>query len=189
MKRHPDNKSDTTGSKLTAREREVRAVEMRKAGFPLHQIAKEIGYASPSGAHKAITRALRRLADKLNNDTEELRALETERLDRLWGEAYSQVTGKNVATETRLKAIVACVQISRQRARICGLNKPEQVNVGNAGDKPFEVNQLPSTSQQAHGILGALLSGEEGGTLRLGEEDFSVEDILEALTGPVAGSA
>ena len=191
MTKSNDGKSLTAPVKLTAREKELKAVTMRKAGYTLKQIADECGYAAPSGAHKAIMRSLKRLSDQIIDETDNLRALESERLDRLWHEAYMIATGAVTGTtvETRLKAMMACVQISRQRSRVQGLNKPEQVNVGNPADEAFKVSQLPSTSQQAHGILGALLSGEEGATLRLGAEEFEIEDILEALTGPVAGSA
>ena len=43
----------------TAREKQIRALELRKAKVPYHVIAEELGYASPSGAKQAVDRAIR----------------------------------------------------------------------------------------------------------------------------------
>jgi hypothetical protein len=97
---------------------EVQVLELRKAGWTFERIAQRLGYANKSGAWKAYDRAL---TATLQEPADELRALERERLDALFGSMYEIAVTKGSArhAEVALKAM-------EQRARLLGLNAPER---------------------------------------------------------------
>lgn len=66
------------GSKIKAHERHLAALELRKAGASYQTIAERLGYRSSSGAHKAVSSALKAT---LREPADELRELEVTRLD------------------------------------------------------------------------------------------------------------
>jgi hypothetical protein len=96
------------------KEREV--IALRRAGYTFDDIARRLNYAHPSGAYTAYQRALKRTL--VEAGTEELRATELDRLDRLqaavWDEA---MTGNPTAIQTALK-------ILDRRAKYLGLDAP-----------------------------------------------------------------
>ena len=161
---------------LEIREKENRALELRRAGFTLQRIADEVGYADPSGAKKAIKRYYDRLEAEANefNRSEEL-----ERLDRL------QVALWNRAIKGDEKAIRTVLRIMELRAKILGLFAPvkSQVEVLNyelTGEYDLEVDELADyfaelerrketitvTEQQDEGVTIYMETqdGEEGTT-------------------------
>jgi hypothetical protein len=99
--------------KFTAAERKRRALELRRAGASYEQIADQIGYANRGGAHKAVTSALK---TAVQEQADELRTLECERLDRLLLAVWK------AAIDGDLKAIDRALRIQEQRARLLGLN-------------------------------------------------------------------
>ncbi len=106
------SKHSTAPSDINARERMNQALSLRKAGASLDQVATACGYASKSGAHKAIRRALSELP---RENAEELRALELARLDELLM-SYWQRAKKDV------NAAHLVLKIAAQRAQLLGLN-------------------------------------------------------------------
>jgi len=80
--------SKASANRIAAAERRGQALALRKAGIGYAAIARQLGYAGPSGAYKAIVTALRALT---REPAEELRALELARLDELlaglWADA------------------------------------------------------------------------------------------------------
>ena len=107
-------------SNAAAADKERQALELRKAGASFQAIADKLGYADPSGAHRAVVRAL---ASTIQQPADELRPLEAERLDRLllavWPDACN---GDD-------RAINRALQIMGQRAKLLGLNAPTRVDV------------------------------------------------------------
>jgi transcriptional regulator len=96
-------------------EKQRRVLELRKEGLTLQQIADELGYACPSGAHKALTRALEHM---LREPVEEVRALECARLDAMWQKAWSRLKRGNV------NAIDVLLRIMTRRSKLLGLDAP-----------------------------------------------------------------
>jgi hypothetical protein len=71
--------------------REIRAVELRKAGLNYQQIAQALGYANKGGAYKAVHRALRKWGQPV---TEEYRILELARLDAITSRLWAKGLGR-----------------------------------------------------------------------------------------------
>jgi hypothetical protein len=72
------SRQQTTGAIIETREREAKALELRKHGASLSEIARAVGYTNESGASKAIRRSLARLDE---SDAAELREIEASRLE------------------------------------------------------------------------------------------------------------
>ena len=105
----------------TPKERQARALELRKAGLTYQQIADALGYGSHSAAQKAIQSGLKAI---IREPAEELRTLELERLDKMLASHWPAVTKGHVrSTEVALR-------IMERRAALLGLDAPKDVNLG-----------------------------------------------------------
>lgn len=105
--------------------RHLQALEMRRAGASYDAIAEQLGYAGHEGARKAVSAALKRT---LEEPAAEVRALEVERLDRLWAKWYPLACGDASADlETAAKASELCLKLARRRADLLGLDSPRKV--------------------------------------------------------------
>lgn len=100
---------------VIAAERQLKAIELRKAGHTFQEIATRCGYAHPSGAYRAVTLGLK---NTLREPCEHLRVLEGERLDGLWRVAWEQAQAGDQA------AIARCIDIMKRRASLLGLDAP-----------------------------------------------------------------
>ncbi|NDC48861.1 MAG: hypothetical protein EBZ61_07260 [Micrococcales bacterium] len=97
-------------------DKEHRVVSLRREGLTWDLIAKEVGYASPSGASDAYYRASYRVVQE---DVEQIRHLENERLDFLFNAVWKS------ALEGDHKAVDSCLRIMARRAKLLGLdNRP-----------------------------------------------------------------
>lgn len=99
---------------VDANERQVRALELRKAGVSYQTIADTLGYGGPSGAFKAVQTALK---TTLREPAEELRSLEMERLDQAAFAIAAQVRAGNLGAIDRL------LRIMERRAKMLGLDR------------------------------------------------------------------
>ncbi len=108
-------RSKTAPTTLTAKEKQITALEMRKAGATFEKIATAVGCGTTQ-AHRYVTQALRELAEKISETAQELRSLEAQRLDALllglWGKA----------TKGDHAAVNAALRIMERRARLFGLD-------------------------------------------------------------------
>lgn len=120
------SESKTSAKRLEAVAKQRQALELRKAGVGFEEIARQLGYAGPSGAYKAVQTALR---NTIQQPADELRRLEVARLDRLllgiWGDASR---GDVVKLDRVLR-------IMQRRADLLGLDAPKRV------DATIEVRQ------------------------------------------------
>lgn len=112
--------SSTGVRNLSALDRQMQALDLRKSGASFAQIAQALGYATPSGAHKAVMSAIKKT---LREPAEEVRTLELERLDRLQMAAWTK------AIKGDLRAIDAVLRIMKRRAELLGLDAPARINV------------------------------------------------------------
>jgi hypothetical protein len=103
---------------VNALERQLRALELRKAGVGYDEIAKALGFKWRSGAFAAVKRALHEVK---REPCQELIVLEAERLDSLFWAIYPK------AKHGDYGAIDRCLNIMKQRAALLGLNAPEKV--------------------------------------------------------------
>lgn len=112
----------TTGTKMIEAKRKQReAVQLRIAGASLQQIAERVGYSHASGAHAAITSALREMLPE--QERADARRLELAKLDRLEMAAWpAALTGDDRAQAT----ILRCVAM---RSKLLGLEAPAVLDV------------------------------------------------------------
>ncbi len=105
--------------RVTARQREARALQLRQAGLTYAQIGRHLGVCE-SRAWRIVQRALRRVvADPLG----ELRQLENLRLDSLLMAVWPK------AMAGQLEAVDRVLSIMARRARLLGLDAPTQHQV------------------------------------------------------------
>lgn len=122
-------RTKTDAKAIAAAERQQRALELRKAGMTLQEIANQLDYAQPCGAYKAIKAALAKLPVQA---VQELRDLESERLDALQVNIWMRALNGNV------KAIQQVLAIMARRARLLGLDVPAESVVDlTSGGKPI----------------------------------------------------
>jgi hypothetical protein len=99
--------------RATTAERRRRAVAMRFAGVDYETIAERLGYAGRAAACKDVQRALApNIAEDAAPSTDEARALELMRLDRLQAAAWPAVLKGD------LRAIDTVVRIIATRAKL-----------------------------------------------------------------------
>lgn len=117
---------------ITAEQRTARAIELRLRNYTLQQIADEVGYSDPSSAFKAIMRGL--AAELPEAQRDQLRRLEVAKLNDVeritWPDALA---GDDRARNT----ILRCID---RRAKLLGLDAPQQVTLSTREGEPVEVN-------------------------------------------------
>jgi len=143
-------KSKQSPERVRAREREAKALELRKAGATYTQIAKQLEMTEP-GAYKVVTRVLERLARKATESYESVLRLELERLDVAMLSIWPQVRAGN------LGAIDRALKIMDRRAKYLGLDSPLQI----ASDMPAVV--LPAMSFGSLDEWAAMARGDKPG--------------------------
>lgn len=92
-------------------ERDARAAEMRTRGEGYAAIAKALGFADESGAHRAVQRALKAKPAEVADD---LRAVELERLDDLYRRALQVAEREHLAHGNGRIVYQACDQAHLQ---------------------------------------------------------------------------
>ncbi|MDY0282239.1 MAG: hypothetical protein RBR35_16955 [Salinivirgaceae bacterium] len=112
--------SKCSGVKLSAAEKRATALELRKSGLTLQQIADNLN-CSKGYAHKLVMDSLHELITQSETLAEELRELENMRLDALWEASYEKAKAGD------LSAINTCIRISERRAKLFGLDGTQKV--------------------------------------------------------------
>lgn len=120
--RHGDSGHDTAADRATA----IRLLTLRTAGMTYEQIAEEVGYSDRGTARHALMRALdRHEAESVT----QLRAIENMRLDSDERVLRSIISSTSQPVADRLRAIDARTRLSARRARMNGLDAPQQLQV------------------------------------------------------------
>lgn len=132
------------GSKIKAHERHLAALELRKAGASYQTIAERLGYRSSSGAHKAVSSALKAT---LREPADELRELEVTRLDAALLAIWRRVQSGDERAIDRLLGIM------KRRAALLGLDRPARRELSGPGGGPIEVSD--ADRKRAEEILTA----------------------------------
>jgi AraC-like DNA-binding protein len=111
--------SPTPEEKVAEREaKELKVLDLRRAGFTFQRIAEEVGYATPSGAQRALERIMSR---NIPQAPEEFRWQELDRLDRM------QVALWPRAMKGDDRAIGTIVRLMERRARLVGIDAPTKI--------------------------------------------------------------
>ena len=111
---------------IGATEKQAKALALRKAGVSYVGIAEALGYASGSGAFKAVSSGLKKT---LQEPADELRTLELARLDDMLKAIAPHVSAGN------LTAIDRALKIQERRAKLLGLDAPVKQDITSAGEK------------------------------------------------------
>lgn len=105
----------TRPKRLVARERDLRAVEMRKQGMTYAAIGAELG-VSWQAAQQAVQRSLDQTKADISENADELRAIEAERLDKITETLWPRVL------EGDLRAIDRVLRTRESFRRLTGLD-------------------------------------------------------------------
>jgi hypothetical protein len=111
-------------------ERERQVLELRKAGATFRAIGQQVGF-NDSRAHAFYKRAMRGI---IVDDVEDIRALETERLDAMLLVCWAK------ACEGDLGAVDRVLRVMERRARLLGLDAEgpvDQVAISSARAEAF----------------------------------------------------
>ena len=118
------------GAAENAAERRIKSLELRKNGATYRQIGVALG-VSYETAHRDVMRELAALAAQAHGHAEDLRALETERLDMVLLSLAKSVRDGN------LGAIDRWVRVSESRRKLLGLDLPVKQEVTGADGTPL----------------------------------------------------
>lgn len=99
-------------------DKELKVLELRRAGLTWQRIAEETGYADHTGAYAAYKRAIKRT---LQQPADELRQQELDRLDRL------QLAAWQNAMKGDVRSIMTIVKLMERRAKLTGLDMPIKI--------------------------------------------------------------
>jgi hypothetical protein len=109
------SRTKATPGRIAIAEREAKALELRKEGATYGAIARSIGYTDRSAAAKPVSRAL---AATIQEPADELRRLESERLDALLAAVWHD------AMAGRRSAVESALRIMDRRSKLIGLDAP-----------------------------------------------------------------
>lgn len=107
--------------RLKNREQIAQALDLRKAGASLQQVADRMGLGSRQRAHQIINLGLSELNAICQEEAETVRRLELERLDGLLLSLYPQRSNPRVA-DTILRTM-------ERRAKLLGLDAPTKATL------------------------------------------------------------
>lgn len=134
---------------IRGRERELAALALRKEGLTYAEIAERLGI-SESGAHAAVMRALRRLFEKVNEEAEQVRTLELQRLDdllmALWPKRHLP------------HYVDRILHIMERRSKLLGLDAPSKVALDGSIGVRREPTDLSQLSEEDIAQLEAILA-------------------------------
>lgn len=109
-------RSQTSPARIAVDEKQIQALNLRKAGATFAEIAAELGYSSPSGAYEAVKAALEKA---FSEPAEELRQLELARLDEMQAGLWEGAIAGDP------DAVNAVLRLMGHRARLLGLERKE----------------------------------------------------------------
>ena len=159
-------------------DKEVKVLELRRAGLTWQRIAEETGYADHTGAYAAYKRAIKRT---MQQPADELREAELDRVDRLqlalWPKAMK---GDNASINT-------IIRLMERRARLLGLDTPIKIQ------QDITTWTGDDSIDRAVRDLAALLTANDensSGASDVGEHQGEIEPItagdeLEELADPI----
>ena len=171
----PRRESPTGPRRLLAAERTRQATALKKAGKTYVEIMAALGI-SKGAAVKAVQRGLAEIKEETSRDAEELRAIESARLDTAQAAIWAQVLKGDLGAVDRF------VRLSQRRAALLGLDAPTKSELTGANGGPL---------QHAVGTLADALRVGLAGDPGMPTEDGSTLDAepVVALVAPIEGDA
>jgi hypothetical protein len=171
-----NHNSPVSGPELI--DKEIKVLELRRAGLTWTRIAEEVGYADHTGAYAAYKRAIKRTQQQ---PADELRTQELDRIDRLqlaiWPNAMKGDT----------RAILTIIRLMERRAKLTGLDMPikieQDITTWDGGDSIDRAVRDLAALLTSH---DAISTGESAMAEHIGEsEPVTAEHELENLVNTI----
>ena len=124
--------SPTAQRRIEAKERALKALELRKKGVRYEQIAQQLGYTNRGNAHKAVMKELELLAKECLEEASKVRDLELQRLDDLFLAAWKAIADGSES------AIDRALRVSESRRKLMGLDAAQKVDVNGIAELHFD---------------------------------------------------
>jgi hypothetical protein len=124
--------SPTAQRRIEAKERALKALELRKKGVRYEQIAQQLGYSNRGSAHKAVMKELELLAKGCREEAAQVRDLELQRLDDLFLAAWKAIADGSES------AIDRALRVSESRRKLMGLDAAQKVDVNGIAELHFD---------------------------------------------------
>jgi hypothetical protein len=124
--------SPTAQRRIEAKERALKALELRKKGVRYEQIAQQLGYSNRGNAHKAVMKELKLLAKECLEEAAQVRDLELQRLDDLFLAAWKAIADGSES------AIDRALRVSESRRKLMGLDAAQKVDVNGIAELHFD---------------------------------------------------
>jgi hypothetical protein len=150
---------DSLTRRVGAHERHLKALELRKAGATYAAIAEQLGYASPEGARKAVSSALKAT---LRDSADELRQLEQERLDALLLGLWRRAASGDE------KAARVALGVSKRRSELLGLDRKPRPEPEEEGELACPARASITVTEIA-AAMDALYARYRGGLIDAGQ--------------------
>ena len=147
---------------IGTKERQLKAVELRRQRLTYDQIAEQLGYDNGSGAYNAVKAVLTRIE---HTEVDGLRADQGLKLDVQEAELaqraqdlYDQGLDCN---DQYLKTVTALIKVHERRARLFGLDAPVKAEVKVTGDDTSRlILQLAAEVGLEVGEVAQVIDGE-----------------------------
>lgn len=125
------SESKASPRRVEAAVRQQEALQLRLRGQTYREIAEATGYASESGARKAVETALQAIRDECEETAEEVRSMELQRLDKMLDGVWSSAIGGDP------KGIEAALKIMDRRAKLLGLDRAQKREITGPDGRPL----------------------------------------------------
>ncbi len=116
-KKNPGNRK---GSDIKAAKRRPEALNLRIEGWSYRKIGAELKI-SYEQARRDVKLILAETLEVAKEEADELRQIENDRLDLLWETMYEEAIDSKDE-----KAVLRCIQISKARRELNGIDSPQQ---------------------------------------------------------------
>ncbi len=110
--------SSSTPRRIVARERQGKALELRKAGVTFERIATQLDYRSRQAAKSAVDAAMQRI---IQEPAESLRKLDLERLDTMLFALMPAIR------RGEWQSVNSGLKVMERRAKLLGLDAPVKI--------------------------------------------------------------
>lgn len=137
---------------ISNKQRQAKALELRKAGATYEAIAKQLGYANAGSAYRSVQTALKRL---VNEPAEELRSIELERLNTILLTLWPRVQAGDYP------AIDRAIRVGERIAALTGYDRvmPQSVTQNNVivieGNERDYIAGLKAMKAQAESLMSS----------------------------------
>lgn len=137
------------------------------------EIAERLGYKSPASVYEAVQRVLRFMPSE---SVQDLRSMESEKLDRLEHQLDTLIFGDNANPRMVARNVEVAVKVMERRAKLMGIDAPEKHDVNVAG--PTVIEYVRDEKQDSHKAKAKAII--EGDWTVLGELDPELAALAAA---------